>query len=356
MDDRDRHMSEIIAAQAGDDGISGRFVSLALISADGFTSIVFRAHDRKTGKPIVLKFLKPWADSYRKACFGREAQITGLLHGHENIIQVAAPRELHTIELVDRLTGMPVPFPIEYFGIEPARSTFSRLLFGHSRPRRLLRRLQVVRDVAKGLNRLHTAGYCHRDLKPDNVLLFRKGVAKLADLGTTRLLSGTDPLQPAYYYPAGDFGYSAPELFNGGANDPACHQPADWFSVGAILFEAVTGQNLYVSIGLRGASEISSALRVSGVFDSYADRVAEISGRYPVPSTVDYAAEAWLTETRATTHTAISDLIRDLCHFDPRRRLTDFQRVLGRLDLILGYVKADEVYARRRRAGERRER
>jgi serine/threonine protein kinase len=57
--------------------------------------------------------------------------------------------------------------------------------------------VQIGRDVAAGLDTLHTAGIIHRDLKPQNVLL-KNGRAKLADFGISRLKVGICAALPAY--------------------------------------------------------------------------------------------------------------------------------------------------------------
>src|SRR6185437_14983992 len=96
-------------------------------------------------------------------------------------------------------------------------------LMRERRPRSLVRRLSVVRDVVKGVARLHRSGYCHRDLKPDNILLCARGVAKVGDLGTSRRHAGGDELSGAYHSPVGQLMYAAPEMYAGGGMNPALY-------------------------------------------------------------------------------------------------------------------------------------
>lgn len=347
--DRDTALANIVLSKASAAPIADRYSDLSLLSKEGYTSLVFSARDlRSTGNRfVVLKFLKPWADAYRTACFRREVEATKDLIGRENVVQLTGGLDVLPIDLVHELTGLPISMPCQYFALERARSSFSDLLFGHARPRSLVRRLSVIRDILKGVQRLHSAGYCHRDLKPDNVLLFGKGTAKLGDLGTCRKLSGADPLLGNYSVPPGDCTYAAPETFNGAANISSLYCGTDWFSVGAILFEAVSGQNLYVAIGLRGPQEIVNALAVGRSLDEYRHRVSHISGRYPIPSTLDFAGEPWFARTSEATHAMLSSLVRDLCHFDYGRRLSDFPTALRRLDLIIASTRLDERYGGR---------
>lgn len=350
---RDEAFADIVMGRATATAVGGRYDQLKILSIAGYTSVVFSARDTRDNQSVVLKFLKPWSDGYRTACFKREAQVGEQLLKRENIIQLVGAHSTFTIELVDKITGSTIPFPCEYFALERAGTSFTNFLFGHSRPRALYRRAEIMRDVVKGVNRLHNAGYCHRDLKPDNVLLFGRGIAKIADLGTCRLHSGVDPISADYVMPMGDLNYAAPEMFNGGGEIPELYLTADWFSVGAMLFEAVTGQNLYVAIGLRGPREIVNALAVGRDLKEYTKRVSEIAGRYPVPTTLDFSHEPWLVPLTDATHSRLTSLIRDLCHFDYKRRLTDFTSILRRLDLVIYYSRSD-LQNQYKRLGRRR--
>jgi serine/threonine protein kinase len=344
---QDQAFANIILGRASTDPIGPRYKDVSLLSGDGTFSVVFSATDIGTNRKVVLKFLKPWTDTYRKACFRREARAAEQLVGKQNVIQLTAERESFDIDLIEPTTGMTMSIPCEFFALEFARETLTHALFGRRRPRALYRRLELLRDVVKGVNRLHNAGYCHRDLKPDNILIVSRGVAKLADLGTCRLHSGADPILTDYAMPPGDVNYAPPEMFNGGANLPSLYKPGDWFSVGAILFEAVTGQNLYLAIGLRGPYEIVNALAISSDLAEYTRRVGSIAGRYPIPSTTDYASEPWLSSMSEGTHAVITALIRDLCHFDFNRRLTDFESILRRLDIAIIRAKSESPGWRR---------
>ncbi|HTE18822.1 MAG TPA: protein phosphatase 2C domain-containing protein [Armatimonadota bacterium] len=94
----------------------------------------------------------------------------------------------------------------------------------------LPRLLSILAQVAFALRQLHERGWVHLGIRPTSVHLGKP--VRLADLEyATR--SGEAPAQPFYHA-----GYSAPELLSGGPVDAR----ADVYSVGALLFHAVTGQ------------------------------------------------------------------------------------------------------------------
>lgn len=92
--------------------------------------------------------------------------------------------------------------------------------------------LRIVRDVAAGLAYAHARGILHRDVKPENILIFRDGHAALTDFGVARFAKGATRA----YTEAGTLGYMAPEQAYGRPR-PA----SDVFSLGLIAYETLTG-------------------------------------------------------------------------------------------------------------------
>jgi predicted Ser/Thr protein kinase len=92
-------------------------------------------------------------------------------------------------------------------------------------------------QVVSALACAHAAGVIHRDVKPENVLLTADGVAKVTDFGTARWHSGSE-VRTAAGVILGTPHYLAPELITGGAPTPQ----SDFYAVGVMLFELVTGR------------------------------------------------------------------------------------------------------------------
>ena len=95
--------------------------------------------------------------------------------------------------------------------------------------------LRIVRDVAAGLAHAHERRLMHRDVKPENVLVFADGHAAITDFGVSRFIRP----ESRSYTEAGTMGYMAPEQAYG---KPTL--TSDVFSLGLIAYELLTGKLL----------------------------------------------------------------------------------------------------------------
>jgi len=92
--------------------------------------------------------------------------------------------------------------------------------------------LDVIRQVAAGLGYAHRQRLLHRDVKPENILIFADGRAGLADFGASRFSKGATRT----FTEAGTLGYMAPEQAYG-----RVRFASDVFSLGLIAYETLTG-------------------------------------------------------------------------------------------------------------------
>ena len=207
---------------------------------------VYRARDTRLDRTVAVKILPAHFsnDPLRKQRFEREAKaISGL--NHPNICT------LHDVGSQDGT---------DYLVMEcvEGESLAQRLAKG---PLPIDQVLKVGREMADALDRAHRSGIIHRDLKPGNIMLTKTG-AKLLDFGLARPVSPTTSIATLTATAAqptpvtqegtivGTFQYMSPEQVEGKELDAR----SDIFSLGAVLYEMVTGQRAF-----EGKSQLSVA-------------------------------------------------------------------------------------------------
>ncbi len=106
----------------------------------------------------------------------------------------------------------------------PARADFTKL-----RP--------ALRQLVEGVRALHSAGKLHRDIKPSNVRVTPEGRVVVLDFGVATELKRRSQSNGDDDEFVGTVTYMAPEQATGDAPVAA----SDWYSVGALLYEAIVG-------------------------------------------------------------------------------------------------------------------
>ena len=94
----------------------------------------------------------------------------------------------------------------------------------------------IARELCLGLKTLHSLGFVHRDVKPENVMLTRQGRVVLLDLDAAAPVMGTPDTNTRLL---GTAGYAAPEQFG----FARCDVRADIFALGVLLNVALTGEH-----------------------------------------------------------------------------------------------------------------
>jgi predicted Ser/Thr protein kinase len=191
----------------------------------GTSGVVYKARDPKLDRLVAMKILRPELVSLEesgvslKQRFHQEAVAAGRLT-HSAIVAV------HDVGEAD---GRPFMI-MEYI----EGGTLADLLIG-GRPLPLADAVAIVVQVCAALDYAHRHGVVHRDIKPRNILV-GDGVTKVTDFGTARIL-GASHTQTGTML--GTPAYMSPEMVRGHSADPR----SDLFSVGVVLYEALTGVN-----------------------------------------------------------------------------------------------------------------
>lgn len=224
---------------------------------EGAMADVYRGFDPEIGRAIAIKILKPELRGNPEvaARFLREARAAGAL-SHANIVTVHDVGEAEGIPYIamELLDGVPLDRRIEQQG-----------------PLALPQALALGAQLARALAYAHGAGIIHRDVKPSNIILVDGGrTAKLLDFGIARV-GEPDPLRAELNALRTQIGqvmgtprYMSPEQALGLAID----RRSDLFSLGAVLFEMLTGRPAFdgrslATLAIQITQEKTSPLAVS---------------------------------------------------------------------------------------------
>lgn len=194
---------------------------------EGAAGYVYRARDLDSGRDVALKTLRVRLpeELYRlKREFRALAGIT-----HRNLVglyelHVDSEQCFFSMELIEGVSFL--AHARSQVNVDaPAVCDYRRLG-------------QSLHQLALGLGALHAHGRLHRDIKPSNVLVDSAGRVVLVDFGLVSRLDAITSRASEAGTVVGTFAYMAPEQAWGEADSPA----ADWYSVGAMLYEALTGR------------------------------------------------------------------------------------------------------------------
>jgi eukaryotic-like serine/threonine-protein kinase len=189
----------------------------------GGMGTVYRAHDRERHRPVALKVMNR-ANAATVLRFKREFR-TLLGVAHPNLVTLYeliydCNNWFLTMELLEGVNFL------QYVRGEPSCTA------------RWDRLRAAIGQLATGIAWLHAAGRLHRDIKPSNVIVTREGRVVLLDFGLVVEQGFDGRHRSTEQHILGTAAYMAPEQAVGLPVSSA----ADWYSVGVMLFEALTGR------------------------------------------------------------------------------------------------------------------
>ena len=200
----------------------------------GGMGVVYRAEDLRLGRHVAMKFLpeSATADPLATERFQREARTTSALN-HPNICTLHDVgehdgRRFIVMELIDG-------------------ATLDKVLGAGALP--VDRVIDISINVADALDAAHSEGILHRDIKPGNIFITKRGQVKVVDFGLAKMMPHRSGLTPVAVTIAeqhaltsagmavGTVAYMSPEHARGEAID----QRSDLFSLGVVMYEMATG-------------------------------------------------------------------------------------------------------------------
>ncbi|WP_328720520.1 protein kinase [Streptomyces sp. NBC_00247] len=245
---------------AGGAVAGGRYQLRDLLGEGGMAS-VYLAYDAALDRHVAIKTLHTELgreQSFRER-FRREAQAVAKLQ-HTNIVSVFDTGE-------DELGGALMPYIVmEYVEGLPLGAVLRQDIAAQG-AMPADKALKVTADVLAALETSHEMGLVHRDIKPGNVMITKRGVVKVMDFGIARAMQSGVTSMTQTGMVVGTPQYLSPEQALGRGVDAR----SDLYSVGIMLFQLLTGRLPF---------DAESALAIA---------YAHVQEQPPAPSTLNRA-------------------------------------------------------------------
>ncbi len=188
----------------------------------GGMGIVYKAEDIKLKRTVALKFLPPelTRDDEAKQRFVHGAQAASALD-HPNIC---------TVHEIDETDEHQIFISMACYDGETLKS---RIAKGGLRTEEAV---DIVIQVAHGLQKAHDKGIVHRDIKPANIIITSDGIVKILDFGLAKLVGQTQLTKTGSTL--GTVAYMSPEQARGEEVDAR----TDIWSLGVVLYEMLAAK------------------------------------------------------------------------------------------------------------------
>ena len=262
--------------------------------------MVFQAAVAGTGETVAIK--KVLQDKRFK---NRELQIMRMV-AHPNIVTLKHCFYSHG----DKPEEVYLNLVLEYIP-----ETLYRIVRNYAKTKQTMPLLYVkvyAYQMLRALGYIHTCGICHRDIKPQNLLVERQAaVLKLCDFGSAKVLVRGEPnvsyISSRYY--------RAPELIFGSTGYTSA---IDVWSAGCVLAEMLLGQPLFP--GGSGVDQLVEIIKVLGT--PARDEIQSMNENYKEFRFPLIPQQPWIKVFRQGVPPDAIDLVSKLLQYSPTKRCT----------------------------------
>ena len=252
-----------LSSSAAEDGrfapgtlLGGRYRIIGLLGRGGMGE-VYRATDLMLGQPVALKFLP------EEAC--RNPRLLERFHGEVRVARLVSHPNVCRVYDIGEVEGMPF-LSMEYVDGEDLASLLTRI--GRLPADKAV---ETARKLCAGIAAAHDRGVIHRDLKPQNIMINKRGEVVIMDFGLAAI---ADQLSGAEVH-NGTPAYMAPEQLRG----TGVTALSDIYSLGLVLYELFTGKRPYEArslqhlIDLEEAAHLTSMTSIASDIDPAVEKV-----------------------------------------------------------------------------------
>jgi len=222
--------------------LGGRYRIVGLLGRGGMGE-VYRAMDLALGQAVALKFLPEEA--------ARNPRLLERFHGEVRVARLVSHPNVCRVFDIGEIDGTPF-ISMEYVDGEDLASLLTRI--GRLPADKAL---QAARQLCAGLAAAHDRGVIHRDLKPQNVMMNKRGDLVIMDFGLAAIADQLSGAEVRNGTPA----YMAPEQLRGSAVTPA----SDIYALGLVLYELFTGKRPYDAKTLQGLIDLQESAHLASM-------------------------------------------------------------------------------------------
>lgn len=228
--------------------LGGRYRIISLLGRGGMGE-VYRGADLTLGQSVALKFLPEEAT--------KNQRLLERFHGEVRVARQVSHPNVCRVYDIGEAEGLPF-ISMEYIDGEDLGSLLLRI--GRLPADKAL---ETARKICAGLAAAHDKGVIHRDLKPHNIMMNKRGEVMIMDFGLAAIASQLSGYEARHGTPA----YMAPEQLKG----HEVSAKSDIYALGLVLYELFTGKKPYEAKTLQNLLELQESAQLTSMTSIAAD-------------------------------------------------------------------------------------